>query len=74
LDWHQLHNDDECFYLRIYGPGDYHWKGADLGVIVTKGRLQTSSRDESSYPLGVRARHSREHAAGDVRGGAPRRG
>jgi hypothetical protein len=57
LDWHQLHNDDECFYLRIYGPGDYRWKGADLGVIVTKGRLQTSSRDESSYRLGIRARH-----------------
>jgi hypothetical protein len=40
LDWHQLQNETQCFYLRIYGPGDYRWKGADLGVIVTKGRLQ----------------------------------
>lgn len=35
LDWHQLHSEDECFFLSIYGPGDYRWKGADLGVIVT---------------------------------------
>ena len=40
LDWHQLQNENECFFLRIYGPGDYRWKGADLGVLVTKGRLQ----------------------------------
>jgi hypothetical protein len=24
-------------------PGDYRWKGADLGVLVTKGRLQVDS-------------------------------
>jgi hypothetical protein len=41
LDWHQLQNETECFFLRIYGAGDYRWKGADLGVLVTKGRLQT---------------------------------
>ena len=41
LDWHQLQNENECFFLRIYGPGDYRWKGSDLGVLVTKGRLQT---------------------------------
>lgn len=40
LDWHQLQDEQEAFYLRIYGAGDYRWKGADLGVIVTKGRLQ----------------------------------
>ena len=57
LDWHQLHTEEECFFLRIYGPGDYRWKGADLGVIVTKGRLQASSGDEESYRLGIRARH-----------------
>ncbi|MGP8000693.1 MAG: biotin carboxylase [Streptosporangiaceae bacterium] len=43
LDWHQLQNESEAFFLRIYGPGDYRWKGADLGVVVTKGRLQTSA-------------------------------
>jgi hypothetical protein len=40
LDWHQLQNESEAFFLRIYGAGDYRWKGADLGVVVTKGRLQ----------------------------------
>ena len=40
LDWHQLQDESHCFFLRIYGPGDYRWKGADLGVVVVKGRLQ----------------------------------
>ncbi len=47
LDWHQLQNEDECFFLRIYGPGDYRWKGADLGVLVTKGRLQTEEGEDT---------------------------
>ncbi len=27
----------------MYGPGDYRFKGADLGILVTKGRMQTAS-------------------------------
>jgi biotin carboxylase len=42
-DWHQLANEDECFFLRVYGPGDYRFKGADLGILVTKGRMQTAA-------------------------------
>ena len=30
-DWHDLRNEDECFFLRVYAPGDYRFKGADLG-------------------------------------------
>ncbi len=56
LDWHQLQNESEAFFLRIYGPGDYRWKGADLGVVVTKGRLQVDSGDGKSA-LAIRARH-----------------
>lgn len=41
LDWHGLQDDTEFFFLRVYGPGDYRFQGADLGVLVTKGRLQT---------------------------------
>ncbi len=41
-DWHQLTLEDECFFLRVYAPGDYRFKGADLGVVVTKGRMQTA--------------------------------
>jgi hypothetical protein len=42
-DWHQLASADECFFLRVYGPGDYRFKGADLGIIVTTGHVQTAS-------------------------------
>ena len=56
LDWHQLQNEDEAFFLRIYAPGDYRWKGADLGVLVTKGRLQTDA-PSGGTALTIRARH-----------------
>lgn len=52
LDWHLLHNESEAFFLRVYGPGDYRWKGADLGILVTKGRLQTERG-----VLSIRAMH-----------------
>ena len=42
-DWHPLTSEDECFFLRVYGPGDYRFKGADLGILVTKGRMQTAT-------------------------------
>jgi biotin carboxylase len=40
-DWHGIVNESEAFYLRILAPGDYRYKGADLGALVTRGRLQT---------------------------------
>ena len=40
LDWHLLSNEAEAFYLRIYDAGDYRWKGADLGILVTKAHLE----------------------------------
>jgi hypothetical protein len=58
LDWHQLQDESECFFLRVYGVGDYRWKGADLGVLVTKGRLQTEGRSANSPSiLTIRAKH-----------------
>jgi hypothetical protein len=56
LDWHQLQNDSEAFFLRIYGAGAYRWRGADLGVVVTKGRLQHSVGN-GPYSLTIRAKH-----------------
>jgi biotin carboxylase len=41
-DWFQLSNENECFYMRVYAPGDYRFKGADLGILVTKRRMQTA--------------------------------
>jgi biotin carboxylase len=39
-DWHGIVDESEAFYLRILAPGDFRYKGADLGAIVTRGRLQ----------------------------------
>ena len=52
LDWHQLQDETECFWLRVYGPGEYRYPGADLGILVTKGRLQTDEPE-----LTPRCRH-----------------
>lgn len=42
LDWHLLTTEAEAFFLRIYKEGDYRWKGADLGILVTKAHLEAS--------------------------------
>jgi biotin carboxylase len=39
-DWHGIIDESEAFYLRILAPGDFRYKGADLGALVTRGRLQ----------------------------------
>lgn len=66
-DWHQVTSEDECFFLRVYAPGDYRFKGADLGILVTKGRMQTAdgltgrvSALHRRHPFPVRQRASRE--------------
>ncbi len=41
-DWHEITGEDEAFFLRVYGPGDFRFSGADLGILVTKGRMQTA--------------------------------
>ena len=41
-DWHDITGEDEAFFLRVYGPGDFRFSGADLGILVTKGRMQTA--------------------------------
>ncbi|MEI2778880.1 MAG: biotin carboxylase [Tetrasphaera sp.] len=49
LDWHSLADSNEAFFLRVYGKGDYLFKGADLGILVTKNRMQTE--DKTLTPL-----------------------
>ena len=41
VDWHGLGDESEGFYLRILGPGDYRYRGADLGILVTRTRLES---------------------------------
>jgi biotin carboxylase len=40
-DWDSLVNGSEAFYMRIAAPGDLRAEGAQLGVLVTRGHLQT---------------------------------
>jgi biotin carboxylase len=44
-DWHSLHDESEAFFLRVLGPGDYTYPGADLGVLVTRSRMQTDENE-----------------------------
>jgi biotin carboxylase len=44
-DWHSLHDESEAFFLRVLGPGDYRYPGADLGVIVARSRMQTEDNE-----------------------------
>jgi len=40
FDYHRraVTNDQEAFFLRITGPGDYRYEGADLGILILRDR------------------------------------
>jgi biotin carboxylase len=62
-DWHDVTHEDEAFFLRVYGPGDFRFRGADLGILVTKGRMQTAeglTKSSRSYIDGIRSRYVSE--------------
>jgi biotin carboxylase len=40
-DWASVIDGSEAFYMRIAAPGDLRCEGAQLGVLVTRGHLQT---------------------------------
>ena len=70
-DWHGLQDETEFFFLRVYGPGDYRFKGADLGILVTKGRLQTDDPAAltprcRAFIDGIRARFVSEPLVEDI--------
>jgi hypothetical protein len=41
-DWDSLIDESEAFYMRVAAPGDVRCNGAELGVLVTRGHLQTN--------------------------------
>ena len=47
-----MSDEQEAFYLRIAGPGHYRYPGADLGIMVTRGRFL-----DDDHELTDRARH-----------------
>ena len=50
-DWHSVASEDEAFYLRIAAEGQYRYPGADLGILVTRGRLQTDEHELTERAL-----------------------
>jgi hypothetical protein len=40
FDYHRraVESENEAFFLRILKPGEYRYEGADLGILVTRGR------------------------------------
>jgi hypothetical protein len=44
-DWHSLQDETEGFYLRVLAKGDYRYKGADLGILISRGRMQTDENE-----------------------------
>ena len=50
-DWHTVSSEDEAFYLRIAAEGQFRYPGADLGILVTRGRLQTDDHELTERAL-----------------------
>ena len=38
---HAAESEQEAFFMRISGKGDFRYEGADLGILITRGRLMT---------------------------------
>ena len=46
-----VESENQAFFMRIAKPGDYKYEGADLGILITPGRLMTED-----FELNDRAR------------------
>jgi D-alanine-D-alanine ligase-like ATP-grasp enzyme len=46
-----IDSEREAFFMRITGPGDYRYEGADLGILITRGRSM-----DDNFRLNLRAR------------------
>jgi len=44
-DWHTIADESEAFYLRIASAGGYRYPGADLGILVTRGRFMDADHE-----------------------------
>ena len=80
-DWHSVADQNEAFYLRIAGAGQYRYPGADLGILVTRGRFMDADfrllerarqLDHAGSRSSSRACRCRPDAAARARAGAVR--
>jgi hypothetical protein len=66
MDTHRraVESDNEAFFLRITRPGDYFYEGADVGILVMRGRLMTDdfklTKRAQSWIDGLRAQYKSE--------------
>jgi biotin carboxylase len=44
-DWHTVADESEAFYLRIAAEGQYRYQGADLGILVSRGRFMNDEHE-----------------------------
>ena len=77
FDYHRraVESEKEAFFLRILQPGDYRYEGADLGILVTRGRLMDDKFKLTRKGEEVDRRHPQYYAATPITAAAaPARG
>jgi biotin carboxylase len=73
----EAHGADEAFFLRITGPGDYRYEGADLGILMVRERLMENGELNArakAWNRGIRAHFAGGGAARHVPAPAPEAG
>lgn len=76
FDYHRraVESEDECFFMRISGPGDFRYEGADLGILITRGRLMTKgyrlNKRAHRWIDGVKSQYSGRAPTSEARPGA----
>ena len=64
-DWSNASGTEEAFFLRILGAGEYLYKGADMGVLLVRGHMQTPADKLTSWAKNwVSAMKSQFHSTG----------
>ena len=62
-----VESESEAFFLRIAGVGDYQYEGADLGILVMRGRLMTDdfqlNERAQAWIRGIRSHFEAEQPA-----------
>jgi hypothetical protein len=77
FDYHRraVESEAEAFFLRIMNVGDYRYKGADLGILVTRGRAMDNrfrlTQRSRNWIAGIRAHYSSRPLTVAARDNAP---
>ena len=62
---HAAESEQEAFFMRISGKGDFRYEGADLGILITRGRLM-----DDNFQLTPRAKAWIDGIRGQFKGQA----